>query len=192
MPQALVLRGDAQSADLRRMTLGRPFDRVVSRFGVMFFDNPIAALANIRTATAPAGTLAFVSWRAEEEDMFWHGLRRIAAHLPDPPPRPPVRQSGPLGLAEADHIHQVLAGAGWSDVVLEPFEAVCDFCLDGSDGVEHRLGWRSLAPWAPPYDERWPSTAPTWCGTTWSRKHESNCVTGRSRVGSGSRRGPGW
>ena len=46
---------------------------------------------------------------------------------------------GPMGLANADRIREVLTVAGWSDVTIEPSDGLCDYSIDGSDGVEERL-----------------------------------------------------
>ena len=44
-----------------------------------------------------------------------------------------------MGLANADRIREVLTVAGWSDVTIEPIDGLCDYAIDGSDGVEERL-----------------------------------------------------
>ncbi|MEY2443464.1 MAG: hypothetical protein QOE00_44 [Ilumatobacteraceae bacterium] len=139
VPTATVVTADAQTADLLAVAPGAPFDRVVSRFGVMFFADPEAAFANIRSATAPGALLAFVCWREGEAEMFSLGLRALTARLADPPARPVPGAPGPLGLADADRIREVLTGSGWSDVTIEPSDGLCDYSIDGSDGVEERL-----------------------------------------------------
>lgn len=139
VPTATVVTADAQTADLLAAAPGVPFDRVVSRFGVMFFAEPEAAFANIRSATVSGARLAFVSWREGETEMFSLGLRGLAARLADPPARPMPGAPGPMGLANADRIREVLTGAGWSDVTIEPADGLCDYAIDGSDGVEERL-----------------------------------------------------
>lgn len=138
-PAATVVTADAQTADLLEIAPGVPFDRVVSRFGVMFFADPEAAFANIRSATAPSARLVFASWRDSETEMFSLGLRALTARLDDPPGRPPVGAPGPLGLATADRIREVLGVAGWSDLTIEPCDGLCDYSTDGSDGVEERM-----------------------------------------------------
>lgn len=139
VPDVTVVAADAQTADLASLAPGEPFDRVVSRFGVMFFDDPVAAFANIRAATAPGARLAFVCWRADEREMFTLGFDVLAERLGHPVDPPVAGVPGPLGLADAGHIDDVLSTAGWVDVAIEPFEGVCDYGLDGSDGVEERL-----------------------------------------------------
>ncbi|CAM3555512.1 class I SAM-dependent methyltransferase [Occultella aeris] len=139
VPGASVIIADAQDGDLLAAAPGAPFDRVVSRFGVMFFADPCAAFANLRTAAVPDARLAFVCWREEERDLFELGLRTLLARHEDPPGPPPSGVPGPLGLGEAAHVRQVLADAGWRDVAVEPVDGVCDYGVDGSDGVAERL-----------------------------------------------------
>jgi SAM-dependent methyltransferase len=139
VPTATVVTADAQTGDLLAAAPGEAFDRVVSRFGVMFFAEPEAAFANIRSAAAPGARLAFVCWREAETEMFSLGLRALSAHLADPPARPIPGTPGPLGLANADRIREVLAVAGWSDVLIEQSDGLCNYAIDGSDGVEERL-----------------------------------------------------
>ena len=139
VPTATVVTADAQTADLLAAAPGAPFDRVVSRFGVMFFAEPEAAFVNIRSAAAPGARLAFVCWREGETYMFAIGLRALTARLADPPGRPMTGAPGPMSLANADRIREVLTAAGWSDVTIEPSDGVCDYAIDGSDGVEELL-----------------------------------------------------
>ncbi|WP_163544313.1 class I SAM-dependent methyltransferase [Occultella kanbiaonis] len=139
VPGARVLVADAQDDDLLAAAQGAPFDRVVSRFGVMFFADPCAAFANLRAATAPGARLAFVCWRADEQDLFELGLRPLLARLDDPPGPSPSGVPGPLGLAEGAHVRRVLAASGWQDVTVEPVDGVCDYGVDGSDGVAERM-----------------------------------------------------
>ena len=138
-PRASVHRGDAQTADLLALDGGTPFDRVISRFGVMFFSDPTTAFANLRAACAAGGELAFVSWREGETDLFTYGLEPLRAELADPPGPPADDTAGPMGLATQGHVGSVLRDAGWVDVEVVPLVGTCDFGLDGSDGVDERL-----------------------------------------------------
>lgn len=139
VPAATVLNDDAQTADIAALAPGDPFDRVVSRFGVMFFADPTAAFANLRSAAAPGATLDFVCWRAEEADAFVRGLAPLASAVDVPLDPPKVGAPGPLGLGHRDRIDAVLAAAGWVDATVEPLDIVCTYGTDGSDGVEERL-----------------------------------------------------
>ena len=139
VPGASVVVADAQTADLLAAAPGDAFDRVVSRFGVMFFDDPVAAFANIRAAVAPGCELAFACWRAEERELFIAGLAPLSARMATPTGPPPVDVPGALGLGTSVMIGDVLTEAGWTDVIVEALDVTLDFSLDGSDGVEERL-----------------------------------------------------
>lgn len=95
------------------------FQAVISRFGVMFFDDLVGAFANLRAATVPGGRLAFVAWKPVADNP-WAMLPVLAmmphVGLPDlPGPGAP----GPFALGDADHVRAVLTGAGWTDVTLD-------------------------------------------------------------------------
>jgi SAM-dependent methyltransferase len=112
------LKADAQTADLGH----HRFDVLASRFGVMFFDDPVAAFANLRKAARPGGRLAFACWRSMAENP-WLTLPLAAAgdFVPAPLPAPPGAP-GPFAFADADRVSAILADAGWSEVDVEPFD----------------------------------------------------------------------
>ncbi|BBY34223.1 methyltransferase type 11 [Mycolicibacter minnesotensis] len=139
VPEATVSLGDAQTMDLQAAVGGASFDRVISRFGVMFFDDPVAAFTNIRQAASPGARLVFVCWRDGENPMFTTGIDVLAAKLESPPPALDPTLPGPLAFGDPDRVRAVLADAGWGDVALEAFDGVCDFGIGDSDGVEERV-----------------------------------------------------
>ncbi len=108
------VQNDAQTASFED-----PFDVIVSRFGVMFFDNPETAFENLARAVKPGGRLGFVCW----QEMFaneWIAVPAMAmvAHvgIPDlPEPGAP----GPFSLADAGRTKSLLESAGWSEVRVE-------------------------------------------------------------------------
>ncbi len=140
VPQADVVLGDAQRLDLLSAAPGAPFDRVISRFGVMFFEDPAQAFANLRAATAPRAGLTFACWRGlEENPTFTLGTDVLTSRLESPPPPPVPGKPGPVAFADPDWLTSLLAGAGWTEVQVEPLDVICDHGIDGSDGVEERL-----------------------------------------------------
>ncbi|MEU6857774.1 class I SAM-dependent methyltransferase [Glycomyces sp. NPDC046736] len=140
VPESTVFVGDAQTVDLLEVLPGRPFDRVVSRFGVMFFDDSVAAFANLRRAAAAGAKLAFACWRTEEENpMFTVGNSLLYDRLDPKPAEPGPGEPGPSALADPERTARILSDAGWSSVAVEPLDFVCDYGIDGSDGVEERL-----------------------------------------------------
>lgn len=137
VPAASFLVADAQTEDL---TGHGPFTTILSRFGVMFFDDPVAAFANIRSAAAPGADLVFACWRASDENpMFSMGTSVLLDRMDPPPPPPDPTAPGPSAFADPDRLRSILTGSGWGDVAIEAFDAVCDYGHDGSDGVEERL-----------------------------------------------------
>ncbi len=93
-------------------------DLLMSRFGVMFFDNPAAAFANIRRAAAPAGRLAFVCWRALAENEYAAMPFEIAKKIMPPLPPSDPFAPGPFALADGDRLQGILVDAGFSDIAL--------------------------------------------------------------------------
>lgn len=93
-------------------------DVVVSRFGVMFFDDPVAAFANLRSALADRGRIAFTCWQSlVANDWLRVPSGALAAHLGVPEAGDP-RAPGPFSLAEPDHVRTVLGAAGFADITL--------------------------------------------------------------------------
>jgi len=116
------------------------FDVVVSRFGVMFFDDPVAAFANLRRAVRADGELCFVAWRGPEDNPFMTAAERAASSLlPDLPQRAPD-EAGQFGLAREAHVCHILAQAGWERVACTPVDVVCGFPEAELDGYLARMG----------------------------------------------------
>nr|WP_068878715.1 class I SAM-dependent methyltransferase [Phenylobacterium sp. CCH12-B4] len=98
------------------------FDAVISRFGVMFFDDPEAAFANIRRAARPGAALAFVAWRSPADNPFMTTAARAAA--PFLPPTPPAAPDAPgqFAFADGERVRRILDRAGWRDVDVSPLD----------------------------------------------------------------------
>lgn len=98
------------------------FDAAFSRFGVMFFDDPVAGFANIHAALKPGGRLAYVCW-ADRKDNPWIRIPTGAAkaYLEIPPP-PPDDAPGQFSMEREDRVRQILGDAGWSDIALARFD----------------------------------------------------------------------
>ena len=117
--------GDAQTSPLP----ANAYDMVFSRFGVMFFDDPIGAFKNIYTALKPGGRLAFICWAARNENA-WVGLplQVVAKHLSLPAP-PSIDEPGPFSLSEEPRVSGILGAAGFTNIVVESFKT--PFILGG-------------------------------------------------------------
>lgn len=132
-------------ADAARAEFTPDFDRIVSRFGVMFFDDPVAAFANLRRALKPAGRLAFVCWRgAAENDWTRLPMAAIRGLVSAPAPADP-EAPGPFAFGDRDRIARILLDAGYADIDIRPFDSpvhfgvgdTADAALD--DAVDHAI-----------------------------------------------------
>jgi SAM-dependent methyltransferase len=120
-PPAEFLVGDAQTFRFRPATV----DVVVSRFGVMFFDDPVAAFINLRRAAKVGGQLVFVCWRSPEDNPLMSvAVRAAAPLLPDVAPQI-VGEPGPFAFADAEQVHSILAASGWTDINIRSIDVAC-------------------------------------------------------------------
>jgi len=102
------------------------FDLVASRFGVMFFEEPVAAFTNLRRALKADGRLAFVCWRALEDNPWLGDCARAAfTVLPQPEPTPPGAP-GPFAFADATRLRGILAAAGFVGIDIAPLDLMLD------------------------------------------------------------------
>lgn len=150
------LQGDAQVYPFE----AEAFDVAISRFGAMFFGDPVAAFANVGRTLHRGDQLAVLAWRELARNKWVGAIRDTLAAgrtLPEPPPGAP----GPFGLADEGAARRILADAGYDNVefvaVDEPVRlgadaddafsfvrglGITDGLLDGLDGP---TGERALA-----------------------------------------------
>lgn len=134
---ATFLEADAQTYPFEPAS----FDGAYSRFGVMFFADPPAAFANIRRALKPGGRLAFVCWREPRLNPAMTLAMAAAQQIVEPPPPPEKGAPGPFAFADPDRVRAVLAGGGFEDVAVTPFEAkIGPGNLDVTMGLLMRVG----------------------------------------------------
>jgi SAM-dependent methyltransferase len=98
------------------------FDAVISRFGVMFFDDPVAAFTNIRRAARSDARLSFVAWRSRADNPFMTAAARAAAPLLPSLPTPDPNAPGQFALADPDRVRRILGESGWSRIDLRPID----------------------------------------------------------------------
>jgi SAM-dependent methyltransferase len=93
-------------------------DLLFSRFGVMFFVDPVAAFANLRRAMRPGGRMLCAAWRPlEENPWFVVPFEAVRSLLPPmPPPEPDV--PGPYAFGNPERVRAIMTAAGWRDVTL--------------------------------------------------------------------------
>jgi SAM-dependent methyltransferase len=109
---------DAQTAALPEGA----FDRLFSRFGVMFFQDPLAAFGNLRRALKRDARMAFVCWRSMDDNP-WLKVPMAAAAKHVDVPRPEPHAPGPMAFADAQRTRGILERAGFREVAFESVDA---------------------------------------------------------------------
>ena len=100
------------------------FDYAFSRFGTMFFANPVAALRNVRRALVPGGRLCSVVWRRKLDNPWMYRAEQVVKPLVEIPEETdePRCGPGPFSMADADTTSQILLGAGFEQISLHRFD----------------------------------------------------------------------
>ncbi|MEE4453072.1 class I SAM-dependent methyltransferase [Novosphingobium resinovorum] len=103
------------------------YDLLFSRFGLMFFADPVAALANLGKALRPGGRLVFVCWRAAGlNDWVRLPMGAIAGIVPPSPP-PDPEAPGPFSFGERARVERILAAAGFDRIAMTPLDHAIPF-----------------------------------------------------------------
>ncbi|KLN56489.1 class I SAM-dependent methyltransferase [Variovorax paradoxus] len=116
------------------------FDLIVSRFGIMFFDSPVQAFANLRHAASDGAALRVIAWRGAAENPFMTTAERAAAPLL---PNLPARQPGAPGqfsFADRDRVSSVLEESGWTGIDIRPIDVECTLPEKALHGYLTRMG----------------------------------------------------
>ncbi len=120
------------------------YDLVFSRFGVMFFGDPVAAFRNLRHALKPAGRLVFLCWRTPQENPWGLVPLRAAAPFLPPIPRPGPEDPGQYSFGDRARVERILKDAGFGT---PGHQANRSSDLDGQHGGR---GGREHRPLRPP------------------------------------------
>lgn len=111
---------DAQQHAFAPGSLGR----IVSRFGVMFFDDPVQAFGQLQRAAKRGGELQALAWRRPDENAFMTTAERAAAPWLQLPPRSPGAP-GQFAFADQARVEQILSDGGWEDIEVLPLDVAC-------------------------------------------------------------------
>ena len=126
------VRADAQTHNFDQGA----FDLAFSRFGVMFFENPVAAFANIRRALRPGGRVGFLCWRpAQENPWILVPMMAAAQHVEMPPP-PAPDEPGPFSFGDPDRVRGILSEAGFEQTSIAPYDESEPFERTAEEAVE--------------------------------------------------------
>jgi SAM-dependent methyltransferase len=148
-----------------RLDPGR-YDWLFSRFGVMFFPEPMAAFTNLRRGLRAEGRAAFVCWKPLADNPWAKEPFDAVANALGRPEPPPPDAPGPFSFGDAARVHRILEGAGFSGVALQAFDTENTFgggsddesaaelarlgpvsrLLAGEDEAAHRLAIEAIKP----------------------------------------------
>ena len=148
MADVVFLEADASAYDFEPV-----FDLAFSRFGVMFFDNPPTAFANIRTALAREGRLVFVCWRTfKENDWSFEPYEAALDLLPPQEPMDP-HAPGPFAFADDARLRGILEKAGFREIGIKPLDTTVNMGAALDDAITEALTLGPLARAAAELDE---------------------------------------
>ncbi|MGZ5930352.1 MAG: class I SAM-dependent methyltransferase [Rhizomicrobium sp.] len=115
------------------------FDLLMSRFGVMFFADPVRAFANLRRAARDGARLEIFAWRDAAENPFMTAAEQAAAPLlPRALSRRAPDAPGPFAFAEPGRVRAILEKSGWADIEIAPLDVECRF---PESALVHYLTW---------------------------------------------------
>lgn len=127
-------------ADVQTYPFERDFDLCFSRFGMMFFANPVAAMRNVRTALKPGGTLMFITWRALDDNPFLGMPKAVVSRfLPPPGEDAQTCGPGPFSMANPDIVSAQLKAAGFTDFSFERIDGPVMIGRDIDQAVDFQL-----------------------------------------------------
>jgi SAM-dependent methyltransferase len=130
LAQVELVEADAQTHALE----AGAFDGLFSRFGVMFFADPVAAFGNLRRVLVPGARLAFACWRSPAENPVMTTAMTAARHRFPPLPTPVPGAPGPFAFADDGRVRALLEAAGFAEVAIAPHDADM-----GGNGLEDSL-----------------------------------------------------
>jgi ubiquinone/menaquinone biosynthesis C-methylase UbiE len=107
---------------------------VHSRFGVMFFSDPVAAFANLRSTLRSEGRLAFVCWQAPDRNEWFAAPVAALSGILEAPPVPQAGAPSPFALADPGLIREILERAGFSEIGVKGQEGEVRFAAAGEAG----------------------------------------------------------
>jgi ubiquinone/menaquinone biosynthesis C-methylase UbiE len=97
------------------------YDAAFSRFGVMFFSNPIMAFKNIYSALKKNGILTFICWQSQKANPWYNsGLEIVKKYIDVPLPK--ENSPGPFAYADKSYIHNILTNSGYKDIEFYSYE----------------------------------------------------------------------
>lgn len=129
--------------DVERYAFNGDFDLVFSRFGTMFFSNPVAAMKNMRRALKPGGRMIHIVWRERADNPWLNAAKDVVLqHLPQPGDDARTCGPGPFSMADQGLVTAQMKAAGFEDICFERVDANVRMgdSVDDSIGFQMALG----------------------------------------------------
>ncbi|MEO0439643.1 MAG: class I SAM-dependent methyltransferase [Pseudomonadota bacterium] len=127
--------------DAAQFQSDQKYDLVMSRFGVMFFEDPLAAFKNIRTNLKPGGRMVFVCWQSPKTNLWvmvpMGALKPLLPEAPETDPHDP----GPFAFADPERLEGILRDAGFGEIAIAP--QALEVCLAQSGGIDEAVRFSS-------------------------------------------------
>ncbi|MDX6581831.1 MAG: hypothetical protein QOI10_1015 [Solirubrobacterales bacterium] len=127
-----------EACDVQTATFPATYDYAFSRFGTMFFANPVAALRNVRNGLVPGGRLCIVVWRRKLDNEWMHRAELAVERFLDEPEdsEQPTCGPGPFSMAGADTVSDILLNAGFEEIGLRRCDIVVSIGRDLGRAVD--------------------------------------------------------
>lgn len=113
------IEGDAQVYSLEPNS----YDTITSRFGIMFFADPLEAFKNFQQSLKVSGSLTFMCWRDQRENPWMYIPLDAAASLVELPPPPEPNAPGPFAYANKEYLSGLLAEAGFTSINIDQHDS---------------------------------------------------------------------
>ncbi|MDP2330307.1 MAG: methyltransferase domain-containing protein [Reyranella sp.] len=141
VPNATFVVGDAAAHPFEAAS----YDLVFSRFGVMFFGDPVVAFRNLQQALKPTGRLAFVCWRTTQENPWGLVPVRAAAPFLPPLPKPGPEDPGQYAFGDPARVERILKESGFGAIAIEPLDVPIWMGADAAEVVANAGRFGPLA-----------------------------------------------
>lgn len=131
--------------DAATISLDEKRDVVISRFGVMFFSDPVTAFVNIRNQVKPSGRMVFACWQSPMKNLWAKApLEAAMPFFKEPPTQPEPHAPGPFAFADSEYLTDTLMDAGWKTVELTDWTG--EIRLPGEDVEETAAFMTEMGP----------------------------------------------
>jgi len=129
---AVFVQADAQEYNYP----AEDFDLAYSRFGVMFFQDPVTAFSKIHGAMKPGGRLGYVCWADKTKNPWILNPSKVAKNFLELPKHPGDNEPGMFSMCREERIFEILDEAGWNEIQVEAFDSMNSIGKNAEDAAE--------------------------------------------------------